>query len=444
MSVAKPDDLQADETDSVVQWIGRTAHALRTTDPGANLDDLAFVTNMVGTASVVGLGESTHGTREFFQFKHRIFRFLVEHLGFRVFALEGSLPGCIAIDAYIRGGPGDAYALVHELRFWTWDTEEVVALVEWMRAYNSAHHNALRFYGYDIQDPLAAARMALAKIGVVAPNTELPLIATFAGLITDAEGAGPLWSSGLPEEWFEAAASAAAQLRGYVVDRRPEPDDPQRVDWDLAERLILSVEQFLSMYFDNPGCRDFGVAITARDRAMADNIGWIRAREGAHSRIAVWAHNLHVSRTAYHGKYVSMGQHLDRMFGHDYCVFGFAFYRGHFQAREIGDPEGRSPLRIFLAPPPRTSSVSEVFGRAKLERFVIDLRKALHGEPVERWLKASHPLFQIGGGYAEADTDASYSPVIPAESFDALVFFDQTHAARPTPSTMRRFGLTNS
>src|SRR5690606_36348548 len=37
---------------------------------------------------IVGLGEATHGTHEFFTFKHRMLEFLVKEMGFKTFAIE--------------------------------------------------------------------------------------------------------------------------------------------------------------------------------------------------------------------------------------------------------------------------------------------------------------------------------------------------------------------
>jgi hypothetical protein len=63
---------------------------LKTTDPNAPLDDLAPLQQLIGNASIVGLGEDTHGSHEFFTMKHRLLEFLVEKMGFTMFAMEGS------------------------------------------------------------------------------------------------------------------------------------------------------------------------------------------------------------------------------------------------------------------------------------------------------------------------------------------------------------------
>lgn len=56
---------------------------------------------------VVGLGESTHGTREFSQVKHRLLKFLVREMGFNAYPLEASYAACQPINDYVLYGKGD-------------------------------------------------------------------------------------------------------------------------------------------------------------------------------------------------------------------------------------------------------------------------------------------------------------------------------------------------
>lgn len=62
---------------------------------------------MVSDATVVGLVRSTHGAHELSALTHRIFRFLVEHLGFRSLAVEENCTTGIPIDEYLRTGRGE-------------------------------------------------------------------------------------------------------------------------------------------------------------------------------------------------------------------------------------------------------------------------------------------------------------------------------------------------
>lgn len=62
--------------------LGRVAHPLRTTEPRGGLADLRPFGLVVGDARVVGLGEASHSSHEFFTVKHRVLRYLVEEKAF--------------------------------------------------------------------------------------------------------------------------------------------------------------------------------------------------------------------------------------------------------------------------------------------------------------------------------------------------------------------------
>jgi erythromycin esterase len=110
---------------------------------------------------LVGLGEATHGTSEVFSLKDRIYRMLVERMGFTVFAMEMPWLSGRAIDTYVTTGQGNARAILAG-SFAVWNNQEVLDLIEWMRAYDAApgSHARLRFVGIDIEDnPSALARL---------------------------------------------------------------------------------------------------------------------------------------------------------------------------------------------------------------------------------------------------------------------------------------------
>src|SRR5262245_5848460 len=81
-------DARASERDGVVAWIRRHAIPLATVEPGSTFDDLEPLRAMLAKARVVSLGEATHGTREFFQLKHRLIEYCVSRLGFTIIAFE--------------------------------------------------------------------------------------------------------------------------------------------------------------------------------------------------------------------------------------------------------------------------------------------------------------------------------------------------------------------
>ena len=103
--------------------------------------------------NIIALGEATHGNKEFQQLKLEVFKKLVEENHVRSFALEADCGGCEEVNQYIQGGDGTAKEIVKKLGFQIYQTEEMMQLIEYMRAYNqnADENNQLRFYGFDMQ-----------------------------------------------------------------------------------------------------------------------------------------------------------------------------------------------------------------------------------------------------------------------------------------------------
>lgn len=110
-------------------------------------------------ARIVGLGEATHGTYEFFELRRRIVEHLVTELDYRLFGLEANFTETLAIDDYVVHGKGDPRTALEGLGLWPWNVEEMLALVEWLREFNvdRAAEDRVRFYGFDIQFVESAA-----------------------------------------------------------------------------------------------------------------------------------------------------------------------------------------------------------------------------------------------------------------------------------------------
>ncbi|MBD3135379.1 erythromycin esterase family protein [Microbispora bryophytorum] len=93
--------------DEVAEWLKARATPLNGLEPGAGTADLAPLRVALDGVRVVGLGEATHGSREFFLIRHRLLEFLVEELGFTTLAVEASASASRAVDDYMQGGSGD-------------------------------------------------------------------------------------------------------------------------------------------------------------------------------------------------------------------------------------------------------------------------------------------------------------------------------------------------
>ncbi len=141
---------------AVAEWVRSTAIQLQTVEAGHGFADLQPLKRVVGNARIVSLGEATHGTREFFQLKHRLLEFLATEMGFTIFSIEANLPEAYRLNDYVLRGVGDPRQLLRGMYFWTWDTEEVLDMILWMRAFNASGRGRVQFTGFDMQTPTVA------------------------------------------------------------------------------------------------------------------------------------------------------------------------------------------------------------------------------------------------------------------------------------------------
>jgi len=160
--VARAEAQPSAKGETPAEWVKAHAIPLASAQAGQGFDDLDPLRAVIGDARIVGMGEPTHGTREAFQFKHRMFEFLVEKMGFNIFAIEGNMPEAAAISRYVQTGEGDPRKLIEGMYFWTWNTEEVFDMVQWMRAWNKAHpdRTPIQFTGFDMQNSNVASIIA--------------------------------------------------------------------------------------------------------------------------------------------------------------------------------------------------------------------------------------------------------------------------------------------
>ncbi len=142
---------------SPAEWAKDHAIPLKTVEAGHGFDDMQALKKVVGDARIVQLGEATHGTREFFQLKHRMLEFLATEMGFNIFSIEANMPEAYRLNDYVLNGTGDPAALIKGMYFWTWNTEEVLDMVQWMRKFNESGKGPVQFTGFDMQTPAVAA-----------------------------------------------------------------------------------------------------------------------------------------------------------------------------------------------------------------------------------------------------------------------------------------------
>ncbi len=370
---------------------------------------------VVGDAQVVSLGESTHGTHEFFVAKHHLFRYLAEEKDFSVFAIEANQLTTERINAYVHGADGTAEEAMDGL-FGVWYKQEVKDLIDWIRDYNARKpERQLSFVGFDMQDPQLPMDSLVAFLRRHDPTVAEQVHALLADqreawrkqdYPQPAEGQGGVWL---------ANAKQAEDLLASSLRNRPARHANER-GW--AEQNARVVAQCAMQANDpwNP---------SIRDSCMAANIAWTLKRYPEGTRMAVWAHDGHIGRVGF-ASGTSMGAHMARLFGDSLFVLGIGTYDGSYRATRGFADHRPMDARCFPAP---VGSLEEAMHRilpANSEALLLDVR-ALAKDPRSTWIHSPRPVRSIG--YSAFDFGFE-QPTVLADQFDAVLMIDHTTPSR--------------
>jgi erythromycin esterase len=383
----------------VKKWLATKVVPLTTVEAGHGFTDLAPLGAAIGKARVVSLGEATHGTREFFQLKHRMLEFLVEKLGFTVFAIEANMPEARAVNDYVLEGKGDPIEALQGLYFWTWNTQEVLDQIMWMRRYNEdpAHVRKVKFYGIDMQAPAVALANTRAYFAKVDPEQVAWFDANLTGELSDDVGKALL-------------ARFDAHQRAWVKATSAEAFAWARQDARVAVQQAQNARATA-----NVGLRDF---------FMAENAQWVLDHEGRGAKMVVWAHNAHVSAAP---ERQAMGAHLRKALGNDLVVVGFAFREGGFQAMDSG-PDKRG-LKPFVVAPQPTATLADALATAG-PLFALDLRRLPKSGVVRDWFSRAQGMLDLGALFNEGAPEAFVEQVDVSAQYDVLLFVEKTTSAK--------------
>ncbi len=289
---------------------------LSTTDLVDYDDDLQQLSDYFNGVKVVGMGESTHGTHEFFTMRHRVFKYLVEHHGYNTFFLEADYANCLRANEFIHGKDDNVKDVVREIRIWPWMTYEMIDLINWMRAYNLAHtDDQLEFIGVDAQrfieniekmDDLLAANNLVTTDSVVYQM----LLGKNFFLIDKAKDL----------EQYKLAWEAKKAINISSMDE---------TDHKTYTTLLRHLTQSLSEKYKWDKYHDY------RDQRMAENIMFF-LKNNAAAKGFFWAHSGHVFKITYkEGKkkeWSTAGGHLSKQLDGKYFNIGQDFDEGSFNA----------------------------------------------------------------------------------------------------------------
>ena len=395
--------------------------------------DMSRILSRIGDARLVLIGESTHGTSEFYRFRERLTRELISKMGFGFVAAEADWPDAARIDHYVRDfdRPPPDWEAFARFPTWMWRNRETHDFVEWLRRYNGDEIDSERraaFYGLDLYSLFTSIRAVLAYLDEVDP--EAAAIARHRyGCLTPWESDPAAYGHAALTERYRSCAGEVARMLNDLMEKRQSyvvHDGERFADAIVNARLIRSAERYYrKMYF---GSRE---SWNLRDQHMFDTLQMVMALRGPQSRGVVWAHNSHIgdARATEMGarREHNLGQLCREAFGPDVYIVGFGTDRGTVAAASSWD----APMEVMEIRAALPESHEGQCRETGLQAFSLPLGRE-NGAPLLEQLEDPRLQRAIGVIYRpETERESHYFHAVLPRQFDEYVWIAETSAVTP-------------
>jgi erythromycin esterase len=394
------------ENKSVTDWLNKKCIPIKYVKAENGFDDLKPLKDLIADARIVALGECTHGSSEIFSMKHRMLEYLVKEKGFTIFSIEANMPEAYALNDYIIDGKGDPKKLLGGMYFWTWYTQEVLDMIEWMKKYNETASKKIMFTGFDMQIPNVAIKIVRDYLSFNKPAL-LSIVNDYdtlskKKLMKKNEGNGN----------FKTLQAYAQTIMDSLNTYKPKEYNKD-FNWAFQNARILW--QYAVNHFSSP----------SRDESMAENVKWI-LNENPSAKIVLWAHNGHIRKDNDGFEYKSMGEYLDKLYGKQMIVIGFATAEGTYTAvqRDGKKYTGLDSANNLLT---KENSYESVFSTSDAANFLLDLRNISKEQEGSGWIFEKKFFRSIG---ARAMDKFQFAQINLTTHFDIIIFIRKTSASK--------------
>ncbi|HVU00321.1 MAG TPA: protein-L-isoaspartate(D-aspartate) O-methyltransferase [Polyangiaceae bacterium] len=388
----------------------------------------------IGDAKLVLLGESTHGTSEFYRMRARISRALIEKRGFDFVAVEADWPDAATIDQYVMGDPPRKrpdFTPFSRFPTWMWRNREVAEFTSFLRAHNAKEPDRRRragFHGLDLYSLFTSIAAVLTYLDDVDPDAARVARARY-GLLTPWQRDPAAYGRAVLRGRYEEAETAVVSILKNLLERRLDyarKDGERLFDATQNARVVANAERYYrAMYYGSVASWNL------RDSHMFDTLEALFSFYGPGSRGIVWEHNSHVgdalATEMSERDELNVGQLCRARFGDGAYIVGFGTDHGTVAAAHDWD----EPMQLMTVRPGLPGSYERLFHESELRAFLLPLRNprraAVRDELLESRLERA-----IGVVYRPDTERAShYFRASLPRQFDEFVWFDETRAVSP-------------
>ncbi|MGD9560831.1 MAG: erythromycin esterase family protein [Pyrinomonadaceae bacterium] len=375
---------------------------------------------------VLGLGEATHGSREFNDMRFSVTRYLIENHGYRIVAIEASAGTLALIERYVNGDVGRTPEIVRLMESEIWIGKRTRGeLYEWARNWNQKHpRDRVRVVGVDPQGSGHPREILSGFIGRAYGEAALNRWSIFEKDLAAAD-----------EQTFVFGDSGVdTATRQFLFDLLAmlELDEPLlniKFGKETVESAVRATQMLAE--FSDFNSNSGGAIRHSRDWYMASRVLRAMQERRTATKIVYWAHNAHVVHPP--GSIRTTGSVLRQTLGCKYAALAVTFGEGAFVAQIPNDAEDR--LDTSVLPSAVDESVESVLKNlntgALLATWLCANDGANLSEP--QWLKTPRLMHWVGGLYdAGSPASSAYRSFDLIRDFDGLVYFPRVKAEEVT------------
>ncbi|CAM4402984.1 erythromycin esterase family protein [Paenibacillus tarimensis] len=405
-----------------------SADAVRISGP----DDLNELVEQAGDASVVLLGEASHGTSEFYTMRAELTKRLIERKGFRIVAVEGDWPACYEVNRYIKGYGQAAESAEQALRAftrwptWMWANREIAELTRWLHSFNEsrAGMDKAGFYGLDVYslwESLDEILGYLKRTG--SPDLEQARRAfdCFEPYRRDEQTYGVSASFFREDSCEQEVVDLLNRMRAER-HQQEEQGDEQALSAEINALVAVNAEQYYKAMVKG-GPESWNI----RDQHMTETLDILLRQYGGGAKAIVWEHNTHIGDAratdmAAEGM-VNVGQLAREAYGMD-DVFAIGF--GTYEGTVIAGKQWGSPMERVTVPAALKGSWEEAMHNAGAfdKWLMLRGRDDVYGTVI--------PHRAIGVVYdPRYERYGNYVPSVMSERYDAFIHVERSKALEP-------------
>lgn len=401
--------------------------------------DLGPLIDSIKNKKIVMLGESSHGTKEFYELRSEISKELIKNHGFKFIAVEGDWPPSQEINKFIQGQDFDSDHQINALKVlshftrwptWMWANHQVLDFIAWLRANNMGKPRSCGFHGldvYSLYESMDQVTKLLSKIDHDLALKSKSYYSCFDSYRHNEKAyARSLFH--VPEGCKRNVLAALTETLQYKLEHKLEDHD-QEILFDAIqnERIVCDAENYYrAMIF---GDED---SWNVRDHHMMNTLKVLLNYYGNDSKAIVWAHNTHIgdyraTDMLTHGQ-INIGGLARLEFGKEnVALVGFSTYSGSVIASHSWD----GPIQVLPVPDAIPKTVEAEFHSAALALEADNLYVLLNNETELSPFAELRGHRAIGVVYYPPAERGNYVPTVLADRYDAFIFCDETHALDP-------------